>query len=69
MMKRGGLGILIILIVALLIAFLVSAQMMGTKSVSAGTAEQNALDTVQSAQNAVDALNTAMQNSIGTDLP
>ena len=52
------LGILIILIVALLVAFLLTSQMAGKKSVNRHE------EAVQAAQSAANAANAALQNTI-----
>lgn len=62
-MKRGGLGILIFLIVALLVAFLFTTQMQNPKMLSEKTAET----AEKAAQDAVDAINHAIQNSALAD--
>lgn len=68
-MRRSGLGFVIILIVALLAAFLLAQQLQSPISVPGRDAEQTAAGAVQSAQNAVDALNAAMQNSALYEIP
>ena len=60
-MKRGGLGILIILIVALLVAFLLTSQMAGKKSVNM---REEAVQAAQSAADAANAANAGLQNTI-----
>lgn len=67
-MRRSGLGLIVILIVALLIAFLLVKQLQSPVSVSGHDAGQTMAGAVQSAQNAVDALNAAMGSSL-PDLP
>ena len=62
-MKRGGLAILILLVVALIVAFLFSTQMMGKNSMEGGTTGQSMLTAVQEAQSVADAANAAMQNT------
>lgn len=59
-MKRSGLGLIVLLIVALVIAYLVTTQIRKT-STSPTSTEQNA---VQQAQDAVDAINSAQQNAL-----
>lgn len=61
-MKRGGLGILIFLIVALLVAFLALKQMQNPKPLSERVSEQFQEATQQAAQQAVNSVNEAMQN-------
>ena len=62
-MRRGGLGILIFLIVALLVAFLMMKQMQNPTSLS-DTISQAASDTLaDAAQSAVNTINEAVQNT------
>ena len=62
-MRRGGLGILVFLIVALLVAFLIMKQMQNPVSLS-DTISQAASDTItDAAQSAVNAINEAVQNT------
>ena len=62
-MRRGGLGILVFLIVALLVAFLMMKQMQNPTALS-DTISQAASDTItDAAQSAVNAINEAVQNT------
>ncbi|MBR1565525.1 MAG: hypothetical protein IJ649_02065 [Oscillospiraceae bacterium] len=68
-MRRSGLGFIIILIVALLVAFLLAKQLQSPISVPGQDTEQTMVGAVQSAQNAVDALNAAMEQSALPEIP
>ena len=62
-MRRGGLGILVFLIVALLVAFLMMKHMQNPTALS-DTISQAASDTLtDAAQSAVNAINEAVQNT------
>lgn len=61
-MKRGGLGILIFLIVALLVAFLALKQMQNPKPLAERVSDQLQETAQQAARQAVDSVNEAMQN-------
>ena len=63
-MKRGGLGILVILIVALLVAFLVTSQMAGKRRIAGSDTEYTAITAVQEAQCIADAANQRLQDVI-----
>ena len=63
-MKRGGLGILVILVVALLVAFLVTSQMAGKRTIAGSDTEYTAITAVQEAQSIADAANQRLQDVI-----
>ena len=58
-MKRGGLGILVFLIVALLVAFLLMKQLQHPTSLNDKAAEM----ATEAAEAAVDAINEVVENS------
>ena len=62
-MKRGPLGILVFLIVALLVAFLLMKQMHSPLPLSEGVSQAAADTAVDAVQSAVDTINEAVQNS------
>lgn len=62
-MKRGGPGLLVFLIVALLVAFLLMKQMQSPTSFGDKAAEKAGDNAVQAAESAVNMLNEAMRNS------
>ena len=63
-MKRGGLSILIVLVVALLVAFLVTSQMAGKRTIAGSDTEYTAITAVQEAQSIADAANQRLQDVI-----
>lgn len=62
-MRRGGLGILIFLIVALLVAFLLTKQMQSPTSLADRVSEKTGEIAAQAAQSAVDAIGEVLENS------
>lgn len=62
-MKRGPLGILIFLIVALLVAFLLMKELQNPTSLSERASQAVADTAVDAVQSAVDTINEAVQNS------
>lgn len=62
-MKRGPLGILVFLIVALLVAFLLMKQMHSPLPLSERVSQAAADTAVDAVQSAVDTINEAVQNS------
>ena len=63
-MRRGGLAILILLVVALVVAFLVTSQMAGKRTIAGSDTEYTAVTAVQEAQNIADAANARVQDVI-----
>ena len=62
-MKRGPLGILIFLIVALLVAFLLMKELQNPTPLSERASQAVADTAVDAVQSAVDTINEAVQNS------
>ena len=63
-MKRGGLSILIVLVIALLIAFLLTSQLAGKRTIAGSDTEYTAITAVQEAQSIADTANQRLQDVI-----